>query len=59
MTDELKVIETQTKHIEGLTLATKAALARGIDELKKVVAAADDTVPTVFVIFPVPRRLRR
>ena len=51
-----QVIETRTKHIEGLTLATKAALARGIDELKKVVtAAADDTVPTVFVIFPVPK----
>ena len=51
-----QVIETRTKHIEGLTLATKAALGRGIDELKKVVtAAADDTVPTVFVIFPVPK----
>ena len=52
-----RVIEARTKRIEGLTLATKAALGRGIDELKKVVTAvADDTVPTVFNIMPVPKK---
>ena len=52
-----RVIEARTKRIEGLTLATKAALGRGIDELKKVVTAvADDTVPTVFNIIPVPKK---
>ena len=54
--DRTKAIDERTKRIEGLALATKADLARGVSELKKhVTAAADETIPTCFVILPAPK----
>ncbi len=50
-----RAIDERTKRIEGLALATKADLSRGVSELKKhVTAAADETIPTCFVILPAP-----
>ena len=51
--DRTKAIDDRTKRIEGLAHSLKASLSQGVAELKKhVTAAADDTMPTCFVILP-------
>ncbi|KAJ1444320.1 hypothetical protein M885DRAFT_503300 [Pelagophyceae sp. CCMP2097] len=56
--ERTKEINERTKQIHGLTYETKCELSRGLIALKRRIGAADEiTVPTVFIIKPKEKQL--
>ena len=49
----MEAIDKRTHRIENLSLGTTKALAKGFNEVKNhITTAADNTLPTIFVIVP-------